>query len=971
MKVNGVYAGFIVKEKRHIDEVHSDAYVLEHQKSGARLLYLKNDDDNKVFSVSFRTPPADDTGLPHILEHSVLCGSRKYPLKEPFVELVKGSLNTFLNAMTFSDKTMYPIASRNDKDFRNLLDVYLDAVFYPNIYKNKYTLQQEGWHYEILSEDEPLAYKGVVYNEMKGVFSSPDALLEKHTMSALFPQSPYGFESGGFPDAIPQLTQEKFENFHKSYYHPANSYIFLYGDLNIKDTLAFIDEEYLSAFDKIEVASEINTQAMLPKTQKIEEFYPLANEESTEEKTFFDWSVVVGDVLNVEQSYAFQLLEHYLLETSASPLKKALVDAGVAKEVSGCLNNRIRQPVFSIRASGAKEENQDKFISTIYKTLQQISIEGVDKELLTASLNRMEFHLREADFGVYPKGLVYAISCMDSWLYDGDPTAYLHYNAVIKSLREKIDSRYYESLIENYLLDNTHRSVVMLIPKQGMQEEHQNDIDSKLAVIKEKMSTEEIELLIKNTKTLLSLQDQVDSPETLAQIPLLARSDIKREAQKFDHHVKEDGEITTLYLEKFTNKISYINMYFDAAGLPEELIPYGVLLKDILARIDTEKYSYSELSKAINMHTGGISFSLGSVADKEDVDIYSPIFTVSAKALVRNLEQLCDLLQSIITSSDFSDKKRLQELIAECKATWDAEFFARGQNIVIVRLLSYFSARGKYADKGQLEYYRFLDKLVKTDFEIIKENLEKTVAILFNKRGLFVSYCCEIEDKETVESCLMKIQAVLSDKEVQKQNYLFAPENKKEGIITSAQVQYVAMGGNFKKDGHAFTGAMRVLENIMRYDYLWNNIRVKGGAYGANAKFDYNGDSFFNSYRDPNLTETLQIFSEMPAYLEAFSADEREMTKYVIGTISIMDRPLTPYLELEFVAGNYLRGISYQTRQQERDEVIDCTKEDIQNLKIVLQDMLAHKYYCVLGGEGKIKTTQGVFDKTMNALQNK
>lgn len=968
MNIKDNYSGFIVKEKAYIAEAHSEAYLLEHQKSGARLFYLKNEDDNKVFSISFRTPPGDDTGLPHILEHSVLCGSRKYPLKEPFVELVKGSLNTFLNAMTFQDKTMYPVASRNDKDFRNLMDVYLDAVFYPNIYQNKYTLQQEGWHYEILSEDAPLEYKGVVYNEMKGVYSSPDAWLEKQTMNALFPDNAYGYESGGFPDAIPDLTQAQFEDFHKNYYHPANSYIFLYGDLDIENTLAFIDKEYLSNFDKIAVASELTLQPMPAKTQKIEAFYPIASEEDTKDKTFFDWSVVAGDALNMEQNYAFQLLEHYLLETSAAPLKKALIDAGVAKEVSGYFNSRMRQPIFSVRASGANSETFEKFTSIIYKTLQDISIKGIDKELLTASLNRMEFHLREADFGSYPKGLVYAISCMDSWLYDGDPKLYLQYDNVIKSLREKISTRYFESLIENYLLDNTHRSVVALVPKPGMQEEQEKITAKKLADIKAKMSKEEIQLLIENTKTLLTEQEKVDSPEVLATIPLLERSDIKTEIEKFACKVDEQDGARTIYLEKFTNKIAYINIYFAADSLPEELVPYGYLLKDLLGKIDTQKYDYEELGKAINMHTGGIGFNLRAFSDVDNADEYKTKFIVSARALVRNMDKLSDLLSSIFTGTLFDNQKRIEELIAELKATWDAEFFARGQSVVVARLLSYFSAGGKYADQGLLSYYRFLAQIVKTDFEQIKSKLAQAAEILFNKNNIVLSYCCDNNDKAEVYQSIKNVINILPDKKQTSQKYEFAGQDKNEGIITSAQVQYVATGGNFKKHGYNYTGAMRVLENIMRYDYLWNNIRVKGGAYGAFAAFNYNGNSCLNSYRDPNLEESLHIFKEIPLYLEKFSPDEREMTKYVIGTMSGLDRPLTSSMELERVAEYYFCGVSDELRQEERTAVIKCSKEDIKALIPALKCILADNYICVLGGEGKIKANNHLFTKTTNAL---
>lgn len=969
MKKNYVYSGFIVKDTGYVEEVDSNVYVLQHEKSGARLLYLANSDDNKVFSISFRTPPNDDTGLPHILEHSVLCGSRKYPLKEPFVELVKGSLNTFLNAMTFSDKTMYPVASRNDKDFRNLMDVYLDAVFYPKIYENKYILQQEGWHYELLSEDSPLEYKGVVYNEMKGVFSSPDSTLEYETMQALFPDTTYGFESGGFPEAIPQLTQEQFESFHKEYYHPANSYIFLYGDLDIEDTLAFIDKEYLGNFAKIAVNSTIDNQNPLLRTSDVKAYYPLASEESTQDKTFLSWNVVIGDSLKVEQNFAFQLLEHYLLETSAAPLKKALIKAGVAKEISGSFSNSMKQPLFTIRASGAEPENKEKFVSVIYNTLQEITMQGIDKELLTASLNRMEFHLREADFGSYPKGLVYAIQAMDSWLYDGEPTLYLRYNDVLKNLRAKIDERYYEGLIENYLLDNTHRAVVTLVPKQGLQEEKEKQLSEKLAKIKESFTVEELKECVENTATLLELQTRLDDPETLAKIPLLERKDIKEQAEKVSYKLEAKENIEYLYLNKFTNKIAYVNVCFDAKKIPEELVLYAYLLKDLLGKIDTKNYTYAELSKKINMDTGGIGLSLRNYSSTVNADLYQPKFILSGKALVRNVSQLCDLMGEIVNSL-YEDTDRLQELIEETKATWDTEFFARGQNVVIARLLSYYSAAGKYSEQGLLSYYRFLAKLIKTDLQEIKEKLIQTAKVVFAKDNLLVTYCCDDEDKNVVQKEVEKIFNLLPSGVGVEQKYVFTQDVKNEGIITSAQVQYVGAGGNFRKSGFQYTGNMKVLENIMRYDYLWNRIRVKGGAYGANAKFDYNGNTLFTSYRDPNLADTLAVFKEIPEYLQEFAPGEREMTKYVIGTISQLDRPLTPSLQLEQATEYYLRSITNEMIQQERNDVIASNVEEIKKLAEPIKALLADGYICVLGGEGKIKADKDVFSSIVLAVSD-
>ncbi len=971
MEKNSIISGFLVQDEYYLSEIDSNVFIMLHQKSGAKLLFLQNKDDNKVFSVSFRTPPYDNTGIAHILEHSVLCGSRKYPLKEPFVELVKGSLNTFLNAMTFPDKTMYPIASRNQKDFFNLMDVYLDAVFYPNIYQNKYTLEQEGWHYELLGKDVPLEYKGVVYNEMKGVFSSPDAILEYEIMKALFPESPYGFESGGYPDDITKLNQESFEQFHAQYYHPSNSYIFLYGDLDIEKTLAFLDKEYLSEFSKIAINSQIKSQLMLAKTVKIEADYPLEANQDAIEKAFLSWSAVVGNAKDIEKNFAFELLCEYLLETPASPLKKALIDAKIGKEVSGQFTKSIAQPVFSIKASGADEQNKDKFVSIIYKTLQEITINGIDKNLMTACLNKMEFHLREADFGSYPKGLVYAIQAMDTWLYDANPTLYLSYDKIIQSLKEKINTRYFEGLIENYLLDNTHRAVVLLMPNQLMQEKKEKADKLKLENIKQDFTQEQLDEIIENTDTLMRLQDAVDEPETLAKIPLLDRDDIKRKLEKQTHVITDIDNIKYLYLDKFTNKIAYVRLCFDAQAIPAELVPYTYLLGDILGKISTQNYTYEQLSQEIDANTGGISFGLAAFSSSTDANMYQAKFIVAGKSLVEKADKLCSLMQEIFTNSLFTNQKRLQELLAEKKTQWDAEFFARGQSIITARTAAYFSEIGKYNDQGLLSYYRFLNEAQTMDIGLVQERLMTAVFTIFSKYNLLACYCCEKKDQEQIQGIIGK---VFSDLKLQKnfaEELEFEKIEKNEGITTTALVQYVAVGGNFIKHGYTYSGQMKVLENIMRYDYLWNKIRVKGGAYGAFFKMDYNGNVVMNSYRDPNLEQTIKVFKQIPDYLKAFSASEREMTKYIIGTISQMDKPLTPVQQLDQAITYYLRQITEQLLQTEREQIIYCTKDEINDLQKLMQDIIKDNYYCVLGNESKIKEQEEIFNKIFSALPKK
>ena len=590
LTINTIYHGFKVLEAKYVEEVHSHAYIMEHVQSGARLFYLANDDDNKVFSISFRTPPADDTGVAHILEHSSLCGSRKYHLKEPFVDLVKGSLNTFLNAMTYPDKTVYPVASRNDKDFHNLMDVYLDAVFYPLLYENKYTMRQEGWHYNIESLDGELSYNGVVYNEMKGVYSSPDAYLENEAMKALFPDNCYRFESGGYPDAIPQLTQEKFEQFHKTYYSPENSYIYLYGDMDIDATLAYLNDDYLCHFTKTgQVNSAINEQASLERTAEIEDTYPVDAGEDCTAKTYHELSIVTGKATDLQTTMALRLLEGVLLESEAAPLRRALLNAGVGQNISGSFTSSLLQPVFAIRVSGSEKDLRDKFISTIYKTLQNLTINGVDKKLLEAALNNAEFKMREADFGAYPKGLITGLGVMDSWIYGANPIDCVSYNKYLANLRAGLKTNYYESLIENYLLDNTHKVIVTLVPQPGKEEAQQAAAAQKMQELKDSMTKEELERYIYECAELHRLQATPDSEEARASIPILKRSDIRQNVEVIAKEEEKIGESTLLYIPTNANKIAYINYYSDITDIPAEQLPLCYLLTDIMGKFNTER----------------------------------------------------------------------------------------------------------------------------------------------------------------------------------------------------------------------------------------------------------------------------------------------------------------------------------------------------------------------------------------------
>ncbi|SHI53371.1 insulinase family protein [Propionispora hippei] len=967
-KIGQIYHGFRLQEEQTVADIQSKAKLFCHEKSGARLLVLANGDDNKVFSVTFRTPPADSTGVAHIIEHSVLCGSRKFPLKEPFVELVKGSLNTFLNAMTFPDKTMYPVASRNDKDFRNLMDVYLDAVFYPNIYQCPETLMQEGWHYELESKDSELIYKGVVYNEMKGVFSSPDAVLEHKVMATLFPDTTYGLESGGDPEFIPELTQEQFLNFHRQYYHPSNSYIFLYGDMDILEQLRFMDEDYLSHFDKITVDSDIAAQPAFGRRVEQDYDYPVGPSESTQDKTFFSLNFVVGDAQEPELVLAFDLLNYLLLETPAAPLKQALLEAGIGSDVSGSFDRGLLQPTWGIVISGTNEDQKELFVRTVEAELRRLVAEGIDKKLIEAAINIFEFTYREANFGSRPKGLIYNIKCLESWLYDQSPLIYLEYTNPLAKIKAALTTGYFENLIDTYLLRNKHQALVVLKPRQGLAAEKDQAVREHLAAYKASLSEADLDRLIQQTARLRELQQAPDSPEDLASIPLLAIDDIEKKVEELPVAERTENGVTVLFHPLATNGIIYVNLYFDLTAVPQSHLPYVYLLTEVLGKMDTEKYGYSELSNEINLWTGGFAYRTAAYGENTEADKFSPKLMVKSKALQEKLPQMMDLFHQIIGKSVFSDRKRLQEVIRESKAKWDNNVFRRGQEIVAARVLSYVSPGAHYNEAGLLSFYEFITEL-DTNFAAkaaeIMAGLEFVAAKVYNKNNLLVGVTATEEQYAAFQPVFKDFCGQLPATALPTQPYQAALEKRNEGIMTAGKVQYVAKGANFRRLGYSYQGSYKVLETILRYDYLWTKVRVQGGAYGGFATLERNGNLVFGSYRDPNLKETLAVYDETADYLNGFAVDDREMTKYIIGTISRLDTPLTVSQKGEQADLLYIRKVSQADRQQERDEILGTRQQDIRQLAGMVEAAMAENYLCVLGGEEKIKANEAIFNRTL------
>jgi len=971
LNVNEIHHGFKVLRYEYIDEIASHAYLMEHMKSGAKLFYLGNEDDNKVFNIGFRTPPDDDSGIPHILEHSSLCGSRKYHLKEPFVDLVKGSMNTFLNAMTYPDKTVYPVASRNDKDFHNLMDVYLDAVFYPLIYENPYTLRQEGWHYEIETPEGDLSYNGVVYNEMKGVYSSPDTYLEREAMKSLFPDNCYKFESGGYPEAIPNLTQEKFLNFHKTYYSPENSYIVLYGDMDIEATLEYIDSEYLSAFTRTDnLDFSVKPQTPCLRTQEVTSTYAVDPSEDVKGKTYHELSIVVSNkATDPITTAALGLIEGVLLDTESSPLRRALLDAHVGSGISGSFAADLLQPIFSIRASGSDFELRDKFISTIYRTLQDITVNGLDKKLLEAALNSLEFKMREADFGPYPKGLMYSLSVLGVWLYDGDPFKCLRYEDDLAFLREGLSNNYYESLIEQYLLDNTHKVIVSLIPDPEKAEKEAEAEEARMEAIKASMTENELEQYAFECNELHRLQAEPDSEEARASIPILNRSDIRRETRHIYNEIEKIGDSNIIYMPAKTNKIIYTNWAFDITGISADLLPYTFIFVDILGKFNTKSYNYQDLATDCIKYTGGLSFNLGASSKADDADIYKILFKIKAKCLEHNLSKTLEIINTIAKETIFDDKARLKELLEDIKTDWDDNFFSRGQNTAVARLYAYCSKSARVSELDHFSYYSLIKRLVEnfdTEADNIIAKMYEILNICFSKQKYTVAYSCDTEFKTSVKEAIIQFINTLPITNLKHEAELLPSPGMDEGITTPGKVQYVVVGGNFAKHGYAYNGSMRVLEKILSYEYLWTKIRIQGGAYGASARFNVNGLMVLTSYRDPQLAKTVEAYNDLANWLENVDIPERELNKYVIGTMSSVDAPMTTSMKLDDVMLCFQKEVTDEMQQKTREEILDVTLDDLHALAPIIRDTLANGCICVVGGKQAIEDNKELFKTIVN-----
>jgi Zn-dependent M16 (insulinase) family peptidase len=970
-QVNKTYYGFKLIDQYKVDEIQSIARVFCHEKSGAKLLNLENDDDNKVFSIGFRTPPSDSTGVPHIIEHCVLSGSRKYTTKEPFMDMVKGSLQTFINAMTFSDKTLYPVASRNSKDLFNLMDVYLDAVFYPKIYEDPNIFMQEGWHYELFNEDDDIRYKGVVYNEMQGAYSSPESILIENIDKSLYPDTCYKYSSGGNPDVIPELSYDEFLNFHRKFYHPSNSYIYLYGNGDIEEQLKFIDENYLSKFDKTQIDSSINIQEPFKSRNELESYYPISKDENEENRTYLSLNFVLGQNTDPETYLMTSILSQVLVESAAAPVKKALIDAGIGEDIFPITTGGL-QAGFGIVAKNTSMDKKKEFEEIVFHTLKKLVKEGIDKKLIEACINIVEYDLREA--GKFPtKGIIYNMQSLDSWLYDNNPTTHLQYEETLNKLRESIDTGYFENFIKERIINNSHSSLVIINPKKGLGEEKDKLLEEKLIKYKNSLTKKEIEALIDENQKLKEMQLSEDTEEAKATIPKLSISDVEPKAEIIPQEIIKNENYTLLFHNIFTSKIAYTDFYFDTSMVDEELIPYINLLAGILGKVDTKSMSYSELSNEIYVNTGGIDFNSNAYTEKGNDEIYYPKFIIKGKAIGNNIVRLMELVAELITESKIQDKKRIKELIQQIKSRIEMSIFNAGHSIASGRVGSYFSPSRKYMEKLQgLDFYWFIDHILEqfdNNSEEIIANLNKVYNTIFNINNLIISFTGDEKDFNFAKNNLKIVTERLNKEKLEPKKYNFSEEKLNEGILSSANVQYVSKGYNFKKLGYKYSGSMRVLATILNGDYLHNRIRAQGGAYGAGISFDRTGHLTTFSYRDPNLKETLKAYDNMSNYISNLNLDKTELTTYIIGTMSRLDPAMTPHMKGQIATGRYISKISQNEVQKIRDEVLGTKLEDIKSFAPLLKETMEEDYLCVLGNENKIKENKDIFNKLVKLMK--
>lgn len=956
------FEGYTLLEKRFVKEVNADCYFLEHDGSGAQVLKIAADDPNKTFSISFNTIPESDCGTPHIMEHSVLNGSKNFPVKSPFDVLSKGSLNTFLNAMTGPDMTYYPVASMNEKDYYNLMHVYLDAVFNPLIYDDPRIFEQEGWHYELTDPEEPVSYKGVVYNEMKGAFSSPERERGYLVFKNLFPENGYGFSSGGYPEAIPDLTYEDFLAFHTKYYHPNNSYIILYGDADMGKELAFIDSAYLSKYERSGFRAEIPLHAPYDSPKALEAVYSATEGSSTENQTFLSMSFVTGEGSDIEAYVSQMILADVLVNQESAPIRKALLEAEIGRDVYA-YSNFLKQNVFEIVVQNANPEDSDKFKEVVMSALKEAAEKELDQEAAEGAFNRIEFEFREGDDA--QKGLTYGQMALLGWKFKSDPFLTLQYNAALEQVKTNLKEGYLEDFVKKQMLDNPYTLLLVLKPEPGLEKIKKAKIEEELTAFKAGLSGEAIQKLVDETQALIAYQREEDTPENLATIPMLQLSDINPESEFYGIDEVDNDGVTILHYDVFTNNVVYERLMFDLYVLPLEDIPYARLLTEFMGKLDTENHSYEDLEKELNIHLGGFNIFLNTYLENQNSSTPIAQLQVSAKSMNDKVDKMIELTAEILNHTKFDDSERLGELLTRHQSQLESGVKNNGLWYALYRLKSYISNSGMYDELTEgLSYFDFVTDLSK-DFENnpepLTQKLNEIASKLFSKGNMMAATTCSSEDLAKIKDGFSHLAETFETEMPGMNEWNFELSVKNEGLMAASKVQYVLKGSDYRKFGYDWDGRMEVLSQILSTDWLQNQIRVIGGAYGGFTFLDRSGTFIFASYRDPNLKGTLDNYDATPGYLKEFDADEATITRYLIGTIAGIDYPRTPSQKGSSAVRYYFEKTTKEDLQKEREAVLSTTVQDIRDMEAMVTQILKQNVYCVYGNQELLMEHKDMF----------
>lgn len=975
-EIGKTYYGFQLTSVKDIPKINSTVMQFTHVKTGAKLMYLKNDDTQRVFDISFRTPTSDNSGVNHIIEHSVLDGSKNYPVKSPFQQMLKSSLGSFINAMTGADYTTFPAASTNEQDLKNLMGVYLDAVFFPNVTTDPNIFKQEGWRYDLPSKDSALSINGVVYNEMKGDYSNPQWLLRNAVNQSLFPDTSYKWDSGGNPENIPSLTRDQLISTYKKNYTPSNSYIYLYGKLDIGQYLQYIDQNYLSKFDKVNVDTSVKTEKSLSSIPDKIASYPVPKDGDTKKKTYLSLNFVTGNIGDKETNTALSFLNYLLMGTDNAPLKKALTDKGIAENVSSSFSMNGIQPVFSINATNSDESSKDVFEKTIFDTLKNISKNGFDKDFLKSALESYDISDRSEKL-VTPmlggNGLVLSQTALSTWVYDKDPTMYFDTSDIMEKIKKSDSNKYFTSLIDKYLISNNYHSMVVLKPEAGLESKNTEAAAKKLADYKNQIGEAGINSLLKDTEDFNAWQKSGDSKEALETLPKLSLKDIKPELPNLSYKVEKQSGMKVLTHNADLNGLSNISLYFDTSKVPQDKLHYLSLLSSLLGNVDTKEHSYDQLSNEMLQYVGSaIGFSPLAIPSNTDPNTYSPKLTVSLLAPDENISKSLDITEEIINDSQFTDKQKVKQIIEQNKSALQATLTSGSGMAALMRMSSYMNESGRYSEElTGLSYYKFLQDLdsnFDSKWDEISKNLNDTRKLAFNRNNLIATYSGNENTSETFKNELSSISTKINSQVLPQQKYTFAQPDKNAAFSSTAKVQTIIQVGDFKKAGYTYSGKMMVLQNVLDNGYLWNKVRTTGGAYGVQSALSPNGEVILASMRDPNLKETLDAFQGTVNYLKNFQATDSEMTNYIIGAIKsfVNLKSSGPLEESSLCDSMYLTNSSVNDLLSYEKEALSTTPEDIRNYGNMLDQVLKQNIYFAEGSADKIEQNKQLFNEIIN-----